>query len=411
MNQTNDNSTHKENDEFLINEEGLVHINLNPIADQIIQSDITTFAPQRDLKVNTFINIIITNYYKDAQASLHIVEKNYEREIRKLFSSNEQIEIDDNIEKAIKLFVHKQCINTQEQNKNQINNFFSCNSNQKGKGRKYKLNKENYKLFFKPAKANSYCKQQFYEMKAMLETYYNESVGKYITAILEEYASKPFIEREKIYCKEIYDTLYFLTSTTFDSTKSFNSYKAEIQLIELSSGQYFEFIPYILISNNTLTHNYVMGFSPKLTPESTYITLTPTRIRLSNIKSIERKNEQIDINISDIENITSNYNIEGFKYLGNEKPENCIVRLNKVGMEAYYSRSHLRPNYTEIKESGNTYTLKFYCPSSQIRFYFFGFGENAEIIEPKEVREHLKDKYHNAYQIYSQNRNDNETAK
>ena len=59
--------------------------------------------------------------------------------------------------------------------------------------------------------------------------------------------------------------------------------------------------------------------------------------------------------------------------------------------------SHLRPRYSEIRDN-NIYV--FFCTKDQLEFFFFKFGKDAVILEPKSLAEEFKIKYEDAAKAY-----------
>ena len=61
----------------------------------------------------------------------------------------------------------------------------------------------------------------------------------------------------------------------------------------------------------------------------------------------------------------------------------------------------LRPRYTSIKSLPDEgYLCNFCCSANQIKFYFFKFGEDAQIVSPTELKEYFFENYRKAYNLY-----------
>ena len=78
-------------------------------------------------------------------------------------------------------------------------------------------------------------------------------------------------------------------------------------------------------------------------------------------------------------------------------PDRIRVKLSEEGVQQYNQNFHLRPQYTSIEEE-NIYV--FDCPADQIKFYFFKFGEKAEILDPPELRAYFQNEYQKAFMQY-----------
>ena len=79
----------------------------------------------------------------------------------------------------------------------------------------------------------------------------------------------------------------------------------------------------------------------------------------------------------------------------------CKIEFTELGYRNYKIISHLRPNPIEKNEKNRI--LTFNEPEDSLFFYFRQFGENIKILEPKSLKQKLKDFYKKALENYEKN--------
>ena len=83
------------------------------------------------------------------------------------------------------------------------------------------------------------------------------------------------------------------------------------------------------------------------------------------------------------------------------KNSKCKIEFTELGYRNYKIISHLRPNPIEKNEKNRI--LTFNEPEDSLFFYFRQFGENIKILEPKSLKQKLKDFYKKALENYEKN--------
>ena len=89
------------------------------------------------------------------------------------------------------------------------------------------------------------------------------------------------------------------------------------------------------------------------------------------------------------------------RYYGMGKIIKCKIEFTELGYRNYKIISHLRPNPIEKNEKNRI--LTFNEPEDSLFFYFRQFGENIKILEPKSLKQKLKDFYKKALENYEKN--------
>ena len=149
---------------FFINEDQRISINLSDFANYIIETDMVTFGKD---KISTFINIIIKNFKDEAKSTISTSSEAYRAEIEEILCKKD-INIDSKEYKRIvdSLVEHY------------IENIVRHND-KKGNTYKVRLNKEN---------------SEYLTRKSLDSDYYDNSIGAYVNALLEEYSRLSYKE-------------------------------------------------------------------------------------------------------------------------------------------------------------------------------------------------------------------------
>ena len=217
--------------------------------------------------------------------------------------------------------------------------------------------------------------------------YGENGLSKYVRCILEDYGTRPFIEREKIYQKETYQIVE-------------NAVRDGLQLTYTSDGTRYDYWPFKIVPDATHTQSYLVGLARVSTKgESKKMayplsmarlkdgSLKPTRLKES-LNSEEKR--QLDEKIAKL----GPANING-------KEVEIHVRLTKKGLKLYNDIMVSRPVRDEKKSTASEYV--FHDTDSHILNYFIRFGEDAEIVSPVSLRQKMIDKYQRALQNYQKN--------
>ena len=218
--------------------------------------------------------------------------------------------------------------------------------------------------------------------------------SKYIRAVIEEYAQKPNLERQKIYFRDVIKQL----SDSIDN-KSIIAFKRNDHINKL--------IPIKIDCDKHEMHLYLAGISiytdkddekEKLgTTVSHRIDRINGKITTLPLTTVPAIKNDIDIKR---QQVYDDIRDKGIEFLVSDIDE-IKVRLTKRGKKNYNQWLFQRPKYSK-KEGDDIYV--FNISKYQITVYFFKFGEDAEIIEPPDLREEFAKKYSNAAKIYQKNR-------
>ena len=362
------------------------HIGLRPHTEYILNCDRTYFKsyltlrhpePKKDsqkLSIGALINHIIKNYIETADASIaHRLHEKYQ-EFSKMFppsqydtdSRNKIIKELQNHEEKRLLMLKKQYL-----------------SSELKKSKKFYLKNEVKELLI-------------HAMKNGEDKDYKRP-GQYLTAIVEEYVHKPYLERERIFCADLIQEI----DSCIRKKKSLN--------VTTTSLKHYYMFPLRIETDPMSMYHYVIGYSvPKESvpdyaseEEKEKIFLSNKKacaFRLSNISVVEDTPlNNCTLTKTDISELNKKVKQQGIQFLLSS-PDRIRVKLSEEGVQQYSQNFHLRPQYTSIIEEENIYI--FDCPADQIKFYFFKFGEKAEILDPPELRAYFQNEYQKAFMQY-----------
>ena len=212
----------------------------------------------------------------------------------------------------------------------------------------------------------------------VINSVYGGSPGKLIKSVIEEYAEKPFTERELIYYRE-----------TVEKINANRDNK-----LRVVTGKQTLFVkPYAIMADKQSTYNYLVCFAAISTEPDTY---KPSSLRISRIRSVSAlPDSKFNFTIFEVDEIKNALSKKGVQFLRGELC-NVVVELSDIGKQLYNTMLFQRPNV--ISTDGNT--CRFYCTEKQADFYFFKFGAEAKIIEPISLRKEFMERYNQAVMTY-----------
>ena len=349
--------------------------NLSPAAYEIINGDMKDFSNGSRHTISGFLNVIFKNFYQDADASISQRYMDKQAELSNLFSSSEFRSVD---KKTTAKFVSKLLDDYQ---KKLVTKAWS---HEKGKIVKFIVNKDNT-IILRGSNESVY--------------YPNSNINAYLKAIFEEYASKPMCEREKIYFKDTVDTIQ--SAIAQKKCLKISLLKTIDQKSKRARSRTFWVRPYKIVQDSARMFNYLVGYSEEINQETQET--DPGKIVCYRISRICEKyiysaksgflsqetQEMIDAAIA----------AKGPQFLA-DKVISLKVRFTDVGIEYLNRHLYMRPgDFNEVENEPNTYVFR--CTEFQAMNYFFKFGAEAEILEPKETRNTLMERYKNAYMLYT----------
>lgn len=223
--------------------------------------------------------------------------------------------------------------------------------------------------------------------------HYQDKVGLYWKAVVEEFCELPYSEREKIYQKESWDRILAAISR-----------KKRLKLVLRSSYQaaagstkIWYVRPLSILQDSEKMYNYLTGMMRSELED-------PWKcgaIRISSIVGCKEQESHGGVTLEEKRTMEALIRQNGVQYLSSGKQTQTIqVRLTKQGVELYHRILHLRPMFTDRHPDGDGWIYEFDCLPWQIEIYFFKFGHDAVILEPQYLAEKFLRKYQGALSAY-----------
>ena len=225
--------------------------------------------------------------------------------------------------------------------------------------------------------------------------------GKFLIAVFEEYAMKPYVERERIYFERIFADI---------EDAIVQERPIIIKYAQVDKPLYV--LPHSLETDKLSMYNYLIGYSrPATSPFGTISNeqLSLESFRLSKIQRAEIDRQQKagsgKLTPKQCSKIKESRAKHGTMFISDEdKIHEIIVKLTNEGKRKYINQVHMRPSqYIDSKHSigENSDVYIFKCTIHQAIAYFFKFGSDAEILSPIFLREQFKQEYEKAAAVYT----------
>ena len=224
--------------------------------------------------------------------------------------------------------------------------------------------------------------------------------GKFLIAVFEEYAKKPYVEREQIYFERI-----------FIDIEDAILHERPIIITYAQTDKPLHVLPHSLETDKLSMYNYLIGFArPATSHYSTAVddNLTIESFRLSKIQRVEidryQKAGSGKLSPEQCARIKKSRAKHGTMFIADEDQiYEIVVKLTDEGKLKYINQVHMRPSQCinskhNSRENSDIYV--FNCTIHQAKAYFFKFGSDAEILSPFLLREQFQKEYLKAAAIY-----------
>ena len=338
-------------------EEQRVRINLSERACLIMEEDMYQFDVTER---SSFMNTVFRNYHDSAPSSishyLHIKHAQFSNQLADIITDRQVLD------HTIQCLLEKEKTSLIERVQNQLRKKF--------KGNSYRINNENLSFL-----TSEECQE---------ETHYNNRPGLYIKCIIEDYAELSFMERERVFFAEMYDTVE-------DAIKTHSLLK-----VCTKGNRLFHVYPYSLDTDSLSTRLYLTGFSKSISETRT--SKIPASFRIPNLTKINKLHQSARLTSEEVAELKQAISNRSVQFLINNEDE-IHVRLSDRGIIKYNNQLHLRPPKNNELSSKHIYV--FNCTAQQAEYYFFKFGEDAEILKPLSLRSKFISMYQQALVSYT----------
>lgn len=218
---------------------------------------------------------------------------------------------------------------------------------------------------------------------------YEDNIGHYFKAVLEEYCSLPYTLREQYYFQDLIHSIH--------------AAKAERRLLKIKlhslnrrtqKHNILYMKPYDVRQDSGGMYNYLVA----MMSDSPGGPWAIGSIRLTSIMELDDQGKDVVITQNKQEAIEEAIRTKGAQFLSDDNgQERIVVQFTPRGEKMYKSMLHLRPQYRK-KKSDRIY--EFECPAYQARNYFFKFGKDVTILEPASLVSQFKWEYQKALDNY-----------
>ena len=165
--------------------------------------------------------------------------------------------------------------------------------------------------------------------------------------------------------------------------------------IKTQGGLVFRVKPYKIESDDFSTRNYLIGYSkPAAQPDAGWRIAS---FRIPRCHDIKSTSHRFSFTKNDIHELEEMLQTRSIQFLLSED-ETIRVYLTDNGIRKYNDQLYLRPAKDASLSTEHEYV--FHCTQMQAEYYFFKFGEDAEVLFPSELRQKFQKMYQNAVATY-----------
>lgn len=327
------------------------HLSLSQHAYSIMQSDMAAF---RVDKKSAFLNQLFANYREEAEASisLRVIQKQ-----RELGSLLDKIETNSR-QQAIEILLQQYKQRLQDKVKNPV----------KEVSFKFRINKQN----------SAYLTED----SSCMEQEYYDRVGAYIRALVEEYASKPYLQRERIWMQQLFDDIEAAIKGQ------------QLLQVQLDTGQQYRVKPFRVTTDRLSMYHYIVGLA--VPADATTETYACFSHRISTITKLKVTRARSFISEAQAKHLSEELLRRGAPFM-DASVLLVEVRFTSEGERKFRRILHMRPDVSIQKGDG---VYSFYCTLRQAEYYFFKFGADVQILAPVSLAMQFCDMYEKAALAY-----------
>ena len=352
---------------YVFSESHKIRVGLSANATKVIENDATTFGIK---SFSDCFNIVITNFRENAIAS------------KTLFLQRKEREILDSLENC----------DFPEDVRTQVCKALLAREEEKADEKLAELSAKEPNDVYLPRYINmdniDYLENECLE-DAQGTTY--KTPGMYLKCIIEEYCELPFHKRERIIRKDVFDLIEDAISV-----KDCLKIKAETKEDGLITCFTCFVKPYKIITDPLSEMSYLVCKSRRETaPGSPSEEMKIASFALNRMNKPKRiKSESSRFTAEEEKEIKERLLKTPPAYLFYGEGEEIHIKLTDEGKRKYQNLLFSRPVKDKERSTKDEYV--FFCTVNQARNYFFGFGSDAEVISPPNLRDWFARDYRNA---------------
>lgn len=214
-----------------------------------------------------------------------------------------------------------------------------------------------------------------------------KTVAKYLSRLFESYSKLPSSERERILFADTYNMIELVIGSKSKGLKTV-----------IYENTWLHVKPYKILYDVNTGYNYLVGYSSADQENDSYKIAT---FRMNRLRNLQEDNSVEPIGYKEKNMLDERLKEVSPAYISTNAKE-ITVRLNREGQYKINVIVRNRPKIKQIKELENgqaEYTV--YCTEFQAKNYFFQFGADAVVVEPKSLNELMKNEFQKAADKYN----------
>lgn len=223
-------------------------------------------------------------------------------------------------------------------------------------------------------------------------SFYQDNAGKYIKAVLEEYAELPYVHRERLFYTPILDKIDTAISQKNQLKITLKSMVAK-GAVRKHINIYIR--PYQVSTDTEGLYNYLVGYIRSSDSNNWQV----GAIRISSILKCSVTGESAFLSAATQKEIKRLLALYGCQYLSSahDDLQKIVVQFTPAGEKMYRKMLHLRPQC--VQQHPNL-VYEFRCSQWQALNYFFKYGRDVKILEPQKLVRSFQKRYQDAAKQY-----------
>ncbi len=218
------------------------------------------------------------------------------------------------------------------------------------------------------------------------------TVAKYLSRLFEAYAELNVRNRERV----VFSDNYHLIESVIKSSRENNVCLSAV----VNAGNDSKILiikPYRILEDIYTGYNYLVGYARDAHSEDDF---TIGSFRISRFISLQEYKGISPLNQQEVERILNKLQDVSPAFIRSNAVE-IDVLLNQRGQILINTILHNRPKIKQVEQYQNgTAKYTFYCTEFNAFNYFLPFGENAVVISPLSLKQKLFTEFENAAKAY-----------
>ncbi len=217
--------------------------------------------------------------------------------------------------------------------------------------------------------------------------FYDDRVGRYVKAVVEEYCRQPYVVRERYYFRDNWNE-------TVRAIRGQNVLRLKLRSRERQGRNNVTYMkPLCLEQDFEHMYHYLAG----MVGPTQGGPWEPGAIRLTSVLRADCQEKAGILTNQEKKQLRAGIASRGLQFLSTKAgTQRVVVAFTETGEKMYRRILHLRPQY--VAKNGLTY--EFDCTKNQAEMYFFKFGHNARIVKPQCLADLFLRKYQSAARCY-----------